>query len=134
MANYYGSARTNWFKVSAEKVEEFKRYFTRLSVKVESDDEGRFALFSEDESGWPNYDPNDDNMESIGFAEQILPWLAPGEVSIMMEVGSEKLRYLNGYACAVHANGEVEAVSLEDAILERAKAKWPEAVITAPSY
>jgi len=42
---------------------------------------------------------------------------------VFMEVGAEKLRYCNGYAIAVHSNGEYETLNL-DRIYDFAEQRW----------
>jgi hypothetical protein len=56
------------------------------------------------------------------FAE-IAEFLIDGEIAVFMEVGAEKLRYCNGYAIAVHSNGEYETLNL-DRIYDFAEQRW----------
>ena len=74
------------------------------------------VLFAEGYDGsWPAWyiDDYDEECE-VAWPSLIAPHLAPNEVCIMMEVGSERQRYLIGYARAIHSDGRVLELSLDD--------------------
>lgn len=49
---------------------------------------------------------------SLDLAEFLVPHLAPKEVAVVMKIGNEKMRYLNGYAMAVNSRGETRQIAL----------------------
>jgi hypothetical protein len=124
MANWAGSARTNYFKV--KDPEAFKAEMAKYELEVwpsEPDSsgcdprEGSFALGSHDEwGGWPSsvWDEAADEDVEIDLTTLVSKHLAVGEVAIFMEIGAEKLRYLTGQAIAINAKGEHRTVNLDD--------------------
>ncbi len=114
MANYYGSARTNYFYVKDDKA--FEEELNAIDgVQVETDKEGRFCLLCDDETGnFPSwqYDSETEDETEIDVSGMVAPHLKDGEVAIFIEVGAEKLRYLNGYAYAVNNKGEEQVLNL----------------------
>lgn len=133
MSDFNGTARTSYFRVQPEKLSEFKGWAKKLNLEVVENADGH-ALLSHEAAGWPNYQPDDADMEGVDFAQQISPWLAPGEVAVLLEVGYEKMAYLHGYACAASADGELVEINLTRSIMAKAKKKWPGAHVTEPSY
>lgn len=125
MANWYGTARSNYFKVKDEQA--FRAALAQLEdIKVIDDrtrlddpGEGRFALLVEDsDSGsWPSWvfsDDESDEPDEVDLVAVIAPHLAEGEVAVLMEAGAEKLRYITGWALAFNGKGEIRRVSLDD--------------------
>lgn len=123
MANYYASARTNWFRVrSRESFLTWTHTVPEISVQER---DGRYALFADTEYGWPSERWNSDAGEGaeLDLGTELKAHLATGEVAIFMEVGNEKLRYLNGFAFAIRADGERLSLSLDD-IYDLVKREW----------
>jgi hypothetical protein len=64
------------------------------------------------------YDPENaetiDGNIDIDFAAELSDHLEEGWVAIVQEIGSERLRYLNGYAFAVNWMGTFRSISIED--------------------
>lgn len=106
MANYYGSTRTNYFKVTDENA--FKELIGRcvsdgeeVSVWTHECQDGTvlygFGCYgdilglSEDDGDDEDYDYNYDAF--IGEIQKLLP---EDEAAIITHVGQEKLRYLTG--------------------------------------
>lgn len=61
--------------------------------------------------------------EEIDLAAELAAHLPPQEIAVLIETGSEKLRYLVGEAIAVGPAGEIASVSLDsiyDLALENA--------------
>jgi hypothetical protein len=120
MANYYATARTNYFKVVDE--EEFKSFFSNLPVDIitknsENTGELLYGLLSTCESGgWPSYifDDETGDEEEIDIVDEIGRRLTPGHVAIIQEIGAEKLRYLVGFSVAVNSELERVSVSIDD--------------------
>lgn len=136
MANYTGSARSNYFRVRDEAA--FLAWVETLpGVVARRDDEdlSRFVLLVEegDDGGWPNwlYDEQAESEEEIDLHAELADHLAEGEVAILEEVGAEKLRYLVGYAVAVNHRGEKLAVSIDDIYEKVREAGWGSDISTA---
>ena len=70
---------------------------------------------SNDSGGWPDSFWNDDlgDYEEIDVSGQLAEHLADGEVAVLMEAGSESLRYVTGSAVAVNNRGENVEVYVE---------------------
>ena len=135
VANYYSSARTNDFKVGTPK--EFYDWVATLpGVEFQERHPGHPDLIGcllvndSDGAGWPTYRYDDETGEEgeIDIFNEIVQYLAPGEVVIFQEVGAEKLRYLVGYSVAVNSEGDIIKVSIDD-IYQQAKAQWAESMI-----
>lgn len=136
MANYYASARSNCFTISQPS--EFLEWVDsipglvfepREALHSVSDLRGVLLVEDADGGGWPSYLYDDETGEEreVNIFEEVAPFLAPKEVAIFMEVGSEKLRYLTGYAVAVRSDGEILRVSLDD-IYNDVLTEWGDAV------
>ncbi len=124
MSNYYGSARSNYFKV--KDVAAFKAWVDSLAcVKIWERQDGTFGIYSEckDSGCWPSTKSTGDEDIEIDLEEELAEHLQDGEVAILMQAGAEKLRYIGGYAVAVNHLGETVSVHLHD-IYDLAKAKF----------
>ena len=141
MANYYATARSNYFAVKDEKA--FREWTALLGLTIlepthhdkVADGVPRFGIAPGDfdEGGWPSCRYNeitgdDDEIDVIG---QLSAHLADDEVAVLMEVGNEKLRYVSGTATAVNSKGEIAHLDL-DSIYELARALGPN--ITLAEY
>ena len=132
MANYICSARSNYFKVGEPKafiewINQFDGvYFEERNNEPEATNMVG-ALFCEDSDGggWPCYvwDEETETDRDVDFFKEFSQFLAPDSVAVFVEVGSEKLRYLVGYACAVNHKGEIIQISLTD-IFKRISEEW----------
>jgi len=149
MANYYASARTNYFAV--RDVPAFKAFVAQFpNITVVSTTVGDrhldpdlfpnlapetplFALLFDSEVGIPTElsNPDTDEWDDIDFPGALAEHLAPGWVAELREVGAEKLRYLVGYTIAINSEGQSVMYTL-DAIREAATALGP--FYTEPSY
>jgi hypothetical protein len=115
--DYLSVGRTNYFKVKDEGV--FLKWLKDLGmlepVKLAT---GAYCILAED--GFPSFteDENGDLLD-IEFHEQLAEHLSPGEVAVLMEVGSEGQRYHAGYALAVDSTKKSVEVNL-DSIYELA--------------
>ena len=144
MADYHGTARSNYVRWNMEKLNALKCIFEITTVK--NGDTGFHAIHSDSDWGTPSpmlwdYDPEDpeDTLTSalttlgvmrpteeiradkllgiepdypnedlqfldvvhLAFAED------PGGLFVWMESGSEKQRYVDGFAMAIDATGKV---------------------------
>jgi hypothetical protein len=120
MANYYASARSNYFEVKDE--EAFLAEMNKIpGIEVDgvtfSDDVKRFCILGDDAdgAGWTSfYLDEDDNEVEVDLPMVVADHLKDDEVAIFMEVGAEKLRYVIGYAVAVNNEGDIRTVSLDE--------------------
>lgn len=117
MANYYATARSNYFAVKDETA--FREWADRCGLDIldpnhrDNVAEGvwRFAITpkgDDDSGGWPTYiaDDDADDYVDIDLPAELAAHLVPDEVAVLMEIGSEKLRYVTGIAVAVNHKGE----------------------------
>lgn len=116
MANYYATWRSNYFKV--KDIEKFKADMALIpGLRVLERPNGLAAVVQEDSgdgAGIPQFLCIDGKDAEIDMCEELAKHLTDDSVAILMEVGSEKLRYLVGVALAVNSSGEVLQVSLGD--------------------
>jgi hypothetical protein len=114
MANYYESARTNYFAV--KDVEAFKKEIEPLGLEVVENKDGKLALLSDLEEGFPYsyYDEEIEDSVEVSWNEIFKQHLQDEEVAILMGAGAEKLRYISGWAVAYNNKGEQKSVSLDD--------------------
>ena len=142
MANYYATARSNYFAVRDEKA--FSEWTALLGLTIlepsqpnqTADGVRRYAITpgdTGDGDGWPTsrYDEDTDELEDIDVSDQLSTHLADDEVAILMESGSEKLRYITAIATAVNNKGDTVRLSLES-IYEAAQVLGPN--ITRAEY
>ncbi len=115
-------ARSNRFKVADP--DKFTAWVHDLpELEAEKDDDGTFTLFAE-EGFWPSV--RDDELgdpQDIDFVPELAAHLAEGEVAVLMQAGAEGLRYLVGTALAIHSDGRVLTIDVND-IYGRVKDAW----------
>jgi len=135
MANYYATARSNYFKVKdiAAFQKTINRQIPGVGVHVFNDKTNAVMIDASeftDNGAWPTsrwIDDSDDGDDTIGHDEEInyaaviAPHLLEGETAVLMEVGNEKLRYVTGFARAIHSNGEEVIVNIDDIYAKAAK-------------
>lgn len=129
MANWYGSARSNYFKV--KDAEAFKKEMGNYDVEV-WEKGGMFGLGSATEDGnWPGYDACEDvDIDIPGIVSR---HLTEDSIAVFLEVGAEKLRYLTGSATAINHKGMTVNVSIND-IYSLADEKLGGGVLTVAEY
>lgn len=117
MADWYGHARSNYFQVRDK--DDFIQWAKDIGdLEIIEDEQGRVGLISTDDfGGWPRVDW-DEAMDDVFGMDIILEMLAShlknGSVAILMEIGSEKMRYLTGRAVAMNSKGESVEISISD--------------------
>ena len=113
MANFYAKGRSNYFKVA--DVAKFKALCEKYRLESwEEDKNERYAFTPSDEGGLQS-DPSPDELFDMEiFVKELSSVLQDGEVAVYQEVGSEKLRYLVGWAVAIHSDGRTVTVDLGD--------------------
>ena len=111
MADWIGSARSNYFKV--KDIERYKAFCDIWDVKPFTED-GSVGFLCE--GGLPSFREDDDGKkyEFDDFLNELSGLLEESEVAIMMEIGAEKLRYVTGVAIAINSKGERREVQLYD--------------------
>ena len=109
MANFQGSARSNYFAVRDEK--EFREWADTRHLEVVQGASDEFPVLfcllarDADNGVWPTFDWEGND---INLADEVAQHLAPGHVAILMGVGGEKLCYLMGHATAVNSDFQPE--------------------------
>ena len=139
MANYYGSARSNYVKF--KDLDGLEQALSLFEISINNREDGLTTLCSEDsDGGWPSIVYYDDGeFEDVELEldplVHIVPFLAEGEVIVLMEAGAEKLRYLVGAAVAYTWDGRECSVSIDD-IYTKAEKEFglPENSITYAEY
>ena len=124
MANFYGTARSNYFQV--KDVEKFKAWVESIpSLALIEKQDILFAIYSDcpDSGCWPSgkyvaeYDEEgavvSEDWQDFDLTGELAEHLKDGEVAVLMEAGAEKLRYISGWAVAVNHLGETVHVSLD---------------------
>lgn len=121
MANYYCTARTNYFRVKdADAFNKWIEQFSGLETIVH-ETEGTVGVLFDD--GVPNCrwetekdtDGNENDVDvEVDFMDELAEHLADNEVAILQEAGAEKLRFINGYAIAINNKKETKQINLDD--------------------
>ncbi|HBC87083.1 MAG TPA: hypothetical protein DCZ94_09030 [Lentisphaeria bacterium] len=117
MADYYGYARSNYFRV--KDMARFKAAMDKCDVRIITGvgrgRKGKVALLATGEAGWDS-SYVDGNGKEINFniIDIVAPRLEDGEVAVFMSIGYEKLRYLAGDAFAINNRMECVSICLSD--------------------
>jgi hypothetical protein len=136
MANWYGSSRSNCFRV--KDCDAFLQWVEKrgLGVFKNSEDAALFAIHSGDSTdggSWPSFDLETDTEVDIGA--ELAQHLPREEIAVLMKIGAEKLRYLTGIAIAVNHKGRAVVVSLDDVYRKAARTfRVQENKITQAAY
>jgi hypothetical protein len=124
MANYYGQARTNYFRVKDEAA--FHEWCGRYEISTHPGADGTHTILAETEDGsfpYADYEEETGEWIDIDFFSELSKHLAEGEVAIAQTTGSEKLRYLVGVAQAVNSEGDFLEINIDD-IYDLVREKW----------
>lgn len=114
MSNWSGLSRSNYFQVKDEAA--FREALKDVDVSVVQGT-GGLAVISEDENGaWPSFTYNDEtgDDEEIDLVALIAEHLADGQVAVMISAGSERQRYVSGYATAFTNNAPPVELNLSE--------------------
>jgi hypothetical protein len=136
MANYYATTRSNYFRVKDAFA--FEAWCRTRSIEFWTKPfEGKgdcYAIAANpgERSGWPTYD--NDRDADIDVTDELPAHLDPRDVAILIEIGSEKLRYLIGFATAVHSYGRTIRVDLDEIYARAAEAFGSGLTITDATY
>ena len=118
MADWYGTARSNYFKVRDN--EAFKVFMQDLSSMItEYNDADNTWWIRADDYGnggfdWTIYDEDFEPDDSVNAMDEFASHLQEGEVAIFLEAGAEKLRYITGNALSIAWTGEITEINLAD--------------------
>jgi hypothetical protein len=123
MANYESRGRTNYFRVRNQR--KFREWCKRYEFELITQGKGRDKLFGfivDEERGLPSSYFDEASGEDVECdpLDEMADHLAPGHVGIYIEIGNEKMTYINGFAWAVNSKGDTASVNLFE-IMERAK-------------
>jgi len=134
MANYYESARSNYFFV--KDIEAFEEELNGSGLEISTkkiDDLTQVCLLASEENGFPfeKYDLDTFDSEELDWSDIFKRHLVDNQVAIIMGSGAEKLRYITGWAMAFNNKGESKSINL-DAIYDLAKELGSE--ITTATY
>ncbi len=121
MADWYGTARSNYFQVRDEAA--FRIWAEKRNLHVferphTAESPALFGVYSEDGyGGWPSSDvelEEETGDGSIDLCAELAPHLRDGQIAVLMEIGAERHRYLTGIAVAVDYAGRTVEVTLDD--------------------
>ena len=114
MANWYGTARSNYFKV--KDAEAFKSFADSVNLRWHASPDGSFMIHANDEGSWPNdyYDETREDYVELDLVCEISQHLQEDQIVVLIEAGAEKLRYITGYAVAFNKQAETVHLSLDD--------------------
>jgi hypothetical protein len=136
MANFYEKARTNYFTVKDPVA--FRAWAKQYQCKVWSEEATpeRVCLLWDEDMGFQEYPVDDDYNDVQGsFFMDIAEHLTDDAVCIVMAVGSEKYRYLTGWASAIDNTGYDHMVAVDlDKIYEIAQTVFPNKDINSATY
>lgn len=111
MANCISLCRSNY--VRPKNRDEFVAFLETFVGTHIFEKDGRVGFHSED-GEVPQRDSEGDDRTLIDCSEEIGAMLEDDEVMVVMEIGNEKLRYLFGYAWAIHSSGRSINVSIDE--------------------
>jgi hypothetical protein len=119
MADWYGTARSNYFKVRDNKSFSafMQQNLSSMTAVHKIEDNTWWIITDEFGNGgfdWTVYDEDFEPDDSVDAMNEFASHLQEGEVAIFFEAGAEKLRYITGSAVAIAWNGEITEVCLND--------------------
>lgn len=121
MANYYATARTSYVKVrDHRKFLAWANTVPGCEVITQTGDSGTlYGLMFDEEGGIPcwRHDIHDDDDTDMDIYEEIQSHIADGWSITFQEVGSEKCRFLAGFASIVTPNS-IKYCSLDSWVTE----------------
>ena len=131
MADWYGSYRSNYFKVkNKKKFKDFVKEINEELIEKDIDGEKHFGIMCGTYNGFGSLpslsvdpDTKDTDISVDVFFNKVSQHLQKDQIAIFMEVGQEKMRYLTGCAIAINAKGEILSCSIYD-IYKQIAEKW----------
>lgn len=125
MANWYGSARTNYVRIKDMPGLEqaLEPFGVRIGHHPSHDDFVCLDTSGSEDGDFPSYAIDEDGKEyEFSFEEHVVPYLAEGQVLIATSAGAEKLRYITGWAGAYAWDGRTHFINISQIAEEAAKA------------
>ncbi|MEP7343604.1 MAG: hypothetical protein ABI977_38140 [Acidobacteriota bacterium] len=125
MANYTAIFRSNYFAV--KDAEQFNKFCDEFNLEMITKPEGDGTLHGflnkGNEAGIPLTRLNKESGEwdGVDFLGLLAEHLMPDYIAVVMEIGSEELRYLIGEAYAINSEGQNVSLTLDE-IYKRATA------------
>ncbi|WP_233875040.1 hypothetical protein [Paraburkholderia adhaesiva] len=105
--DYTGTGRTNYVTVIdvdglLKAIEPFN-----ITFREHSERKGTYAFFDSRDQGWPAHGLDGEGKDiDLDIGQTIMPFVAEGEVLVMMDCGSEGDRYVGGWAQAWLRRGD----------------------------
>lgn len=133
--NYVMQCRSNYFRVRNTK--RFLRWCSFFGLEHWSwidpaNSKPFYAIANDNGDGWPSSHP--ETNDEVDFAAELRHHLDPRDIAILFQTGAEGLRFITGYAEAIHADGRSVGVGLHS-IYDLARQTFGEGVtITEASY
>jgi len=121
MANWYGTARSNYFEVKNQAA--FLAWVNGLpdistQGRGQKGEPTQYMIYSNshDDGGWPTWRWAEEGEEDteLNLVDEIAPHLKHGVICVLMEAGAEKLRYISGNAIAFNSLGNYIELALSD--------------------
>jgi len=136
MSEYRCSVRSNYVRVKDEQAfKDFIEGFEECDMVRAKDGRVGFVCYSWDTP--VRYNDEDDLSDPVLLVdseEEIGRHLCEGEVFVIEEVGSEKMRFLVGITYAYNHKGERLFVNMADALREKVAAQWGALDLTDAAY
>ena len=134
MANWYGSCRSNYFKVL--NLDAFTTFLEQFEAQLitSAKHPGLVGFYSTTEDGFAPYFFPDDADEPINLLDHLHEHLTPDTVAVVQEIGAEKMRYLTGWALAIDHTGVIARVDIEDIYQKATEARMGDCEITEAVY
>ena len=121
MANWYGTTRSNYFKVKDDDAfSTFMEDWDEMNIELTTD--GWLLTGGDDNGGLQEWREDDDGKEYY-FLKDFSRHLADGEIAIIMSAGAEKLRYVTGRSIAITNANKPIVIDIDD-IYKKAKKKF----------
>jgi hypothetical protein len=124
VANYYGQARSNYFAVKDEQAfrADIEKCDVHLLTHTTEDGQTLFGVMDSEGSDspmdtWFAWSADDETDEpEMTWSEFFQKHLADGWVAILVEIGSEKYRFLNGVATAYNNKDDNRTIDLSSIV------------------
>ena len=122
MGTYNCTARSNYFRVhDPEKFRQLCEKYDLTMISKEVGKEVRYGFLNEGGDLDPVIYDEGATEPSGNFLDELTKHIVPGDVAILMEIGYEKMRYLNGAALAVSSKGIEKNLNIHDIYTELEK-------------
>ena len=131
MANWYGTCRSNYFKV--KDLEAFLTMLSKYGVTHITEGEELHGFIANGDGYVPEY-WDQETDEQFYIIDEIAAHLEVNEVCIVIEAGAEKACYITGAAYAISWTDERHTITLNDIYAEAQEEFGGDASITEVIY